>query len=121
MLTLTPAYDICPQARSGPDRTQAMLIKGQSRASRLATLLAAAPDFHLKESDAAALIEHQISTIARLWPEVCDQAGLSTSGRALLAGRQFLDGYASEGLEGHRALRDAFAAGRSAIMNGPAT
>ena len=28
MLTLTPAYDICPQARSGNEASQAMLISG---------------------------------------------------------------------------------------------
>lgn len=48
MLTLTPAYDICPQGRTGNEATQAMLIKGDGRASTLATLLAGAPDYHLK-------------------------------------------------------------------------
>ncbi|ACP22219.1 hypothetical protein NGR_b07610 (plasmid) [Sinorhizobium fredii NGR234] len=33
-----------------------MLIKGESRASALAICLAAAPDYHLKEAEAAALI-----------------------------------------------------------------
>lgn len=31
MLTLTPAYDICPQGRTGNEATQAMLIKGDRR------------------------------------------------------------------------------------------
>src|SRR5690606_7349445 len=73
MLTLTPAYDICPQGRTGNEATQAMLIKGEGRASTLATLLAAAPDYHVKEVEAAALIEHQITTIANLWKECCDE------------------------------------------------
>ncbi|TIL77640.1 MAG: HipA domain-containing protein, partial [Mesorhizobium sp.] len=30
-LTLTPAYDICPQARSGQEASQAMLISGNNR------------------------------------------------------------------------------------------
>jgi hypothetical protein len=64
MMTLTPAYDICPQNRTGAEATQAMLIKGHGRASTLATCLAAAPDYHLKEAEAAALVEQQITAIA---------------------------------------------------------
>ncbi|MBW8298517.1 MAG: HipA domain-containing protein [Hydrogenophaga sp.] len=71
MLTLTPAYDICPQNRTRNETTQAMLIKGGGRASTLKTCLAAAPDFHLKEVKAAALIERQITAIAEHWQEVC--------------------------------------------------
>ena len=33
MLTLSPAYDICPQGRTGNEATQAMLIKGDNRMS----------------------------------------------------------------------------------------
>ncbi|GEO37303.1 phosphatidylinositol kinase [Skermanella aerolata] len=108
MLTLTPAYDICPQSRPGNEATQAMLIKGNGRASTLATVLAAAPDYHLKEAEAAALIEHQIKTIAEHWQQVCDEADLSPVDRKLFAGRQFLNSYALEGLDSHKALRDAF-------------
>ena len=36
-LTLTPAYDICPQNRSGNVASQAMLIVGDNRTSTLAT------------------------------------------------------------------------------------
>ena len=42
-LTLTPAYDICPQSRSGNVASQAMLIVGDNRTSTLATCLEAAP------------------------------------------------------------------------------
>jgi serine/threonine-protein kinase HipA len=34
-LTLTPAYDICPQSRTGSEATQAMLIKGTFAPARL--------------------------------------------------------------------------------------
>jgi serine/threonine-protein kinase HipA len=108
MLTLTPAYDICPQSRTGTEATQAMLIKGDNRASTLAALLAAAPDFHLKQPEAEALIEHQVTTIARLWTEVCDAADLSLVDRRLFAGRQFLNAYALEGLGGNKELSDAY-------------
>ncbi len=116
MLTLTPAYDICPQGRTGNEATQAMLIKGENRDSTLATCLAAAPDCHLKEAEAAALIEHQITTIAEHWPAVCDAAELSQVDRKLFAGRQFLNSYALAGLDGHKALQDAYRSARDAVI-----
>lgn len=116
MLTLTPAYDICPQGRTGNEATQAMLIKGENRASTLATCLAAAPDYHLKEAEAAALIEHQITTIAEHWQAVCDAAELSQVDRKLFAGRQFLNSYALAGLDGHKALQDAYRSARDAVI-----
>ncbi|GAA5658477.1 hypothetical protein Brsp06_04861 [Brucella sp. NBRC 13694] len=116
MLTLTPAYDICPQGRTGNEATQAMLIKGDSRASTLATLLAAAPDYHLKETEAAALIEHQITTIAEHWQGVCDEADLNPVDRKLFAGRQFLNSYALEGLDNHKSLQDAFRATQDILI-----
>ncbi|RDJ02952.1 type II toxin-antitoxin system HipA family toxin [Rhizobium grahamii] len=116
MLTLTPAYDICPQARTGNEATQAMLIKGDRRASTLATVLAAAPDYHLKEAEAAAMIEHQIKTIAEHWQAVCEEADLSPVDRKLFAGRQFLNSYALEGLDSQKALQDRFRAAHDTLL-----
>jgi len=116
LLTLTPAYDICPQARTGNEATQAMLIKGEGRASTLAICLAAAPDYHLKEAEAVALIEQQIVTIANQWQTACDQAELTPVDRKLFAGRQFLNSYALEGLTGRKELRDAFEAAQAALI-----
>lgn len=116
MLTLTPAYDICPQGRTGNEATQAMLIKGETRASTLATCLAAAPDYHLKETEAAALIERQITTIAEHWQAICEQAQLSPVDRTLFAGRQFLNSYALERLDGHKALQEAYRSARDAVI-----
>ncbi|MCR8726686.1 type II toxin-antitoxin system HipA family toxin [Frigidibacter sp. ROC022] len=118
MLTLTPAYDICPQGRSGNEATQAMLIKGDNRMSTLATCLAAAPDYHLKEGEAAALIEAQIATIAANWDDICAQAELSPVDRKLFAGRQFLNSFCLQGLDGHKALQDAFHAARETLIAG---
>lgn len=116
MLTLTPAYDICPQGRTGNEATQAMLIKGDGRASTLATLLAAAPDHHLKEAEAAALIEHQIEAIAAHWQAVCDAAALSPVDRKLFAGRQFLNSYTLQGLDKHKALQDSFRSAQDMLI-----
>lgn len=116
MLSLTPAYDICPQNRTGNEATQAMLIKGEVRTSTLATCLVTAPDYHLKESEAVTLIEHQITTIAEHWTRICDDAGLSPVDRQFFADRQFLNAYALEGLSDHKALRDTYNAAREWVM-----
>ena len=100
MLSLTPAYDICPQARSGGEATQAMLISGDNRMSRIASCLDAAKNFLLARKDAIEIIENQITRIGKNWSSVCDEAGLSEIDRNLLLGRQFFNPYAFESLEG---------------------
>jgi hypothetical protein len=90
---LTPAYDICPQARTGHEASQAMLLTGQRRDSRLTTCLAAAPVFLLSQAQARERIDHQLAVIARDWDAVCDQAGLTGSERRALRQRQFLNPY----------------------------
>jgi hypothetical protein len=94
---LTPAYDICPQARTGGEASQAMLLIGQRRDSRLAACLAAAPVFDFTIESARALIDHQIAVIGREWETVCDQAGLGQSERRAFWQRQFLNPYCFEG------------------------
>lgn len=99
VLTLTPAYDICPQARHGRIATQAMLLKGDDRSSRLTTCLAAAPHFLLSEERAAAIISCQVECIVQHWSAVCEDASLSEIDRNLLWGNQLLNPYVFEGLE----------------------
>jgi serine/threonine-protein kinase HipA len=96
-LTLTPAYDICPQNRTGNEATQAMLITGADRMSRLAICLAAAPDFLLDAVAAEELIADQIERLHAAWPEVASEAALTEIDRALLAGRLFLNPFVFEG------------------------
>jgi len=98
-LTLTPAYDICPQGRSGQEASQAMLITGDKRLSSLSNCLAAAPHFLLGAGKAQAIIAHQVRTITARWEAVCDEAGLTEVDRALLWRRQFLNPFAFHGLE----------------------
>ncbi len=96
-LTLTPAYDICPQARSGGEATQAMLITGNERLSQIAVCLKAAPSFLVAEKDAVSLARHQITTIRDRWDAICQEADLSEVDRNLLWRRQFLNPFAFEG------------------------
>ncbi|MGB0713066.1 MAG: type II toxin-antitoxin system HipA family toxin [Gammaproteobacteria bacterium] len=99
MLSLTPAYDLCPQARTGNEASQAMLIAGNDRSSRLRTCLSAAADFHLSAERAASLVETMVASIAGNWDRVCSEAGLSEADRRLLWRRQFLNPSVFEGLE----------------------
>ena len=103
MLSLTPAYDICPQQRTGNEASQAMLISDDNRMSRLSVCLDAAHHFLLSMEDAAMIAERQISTIGGHWRSVCEEADLTKTDRALLWDRQFLNEFAFEGLEGENA------------------
>ena len=96
-LTLTPAYDICPQNRSGNVASQAMLIVGDNRASTLATCMAAAPKFQLNEKAAKDIIERQIGTIRDGWDDICGEAALTEVERNLFEQRIFLNEHAFEG------------------------
>lgn len=100
MLTLTPAYDICPQNRTGNEASQAMLITGNDNMSRISSCLRAASNFLLSQEEAIAIVETQIKSITKNWFSVCDSAQLNEADRSLLWGRQFLNPYAYEDLEG---------------------
>jgi serine/threonine-protein kinase HipA len=100
MLALTPAYDICPQARSGNEASQAMLISGDNRMSRISACLEAAHHFLLSEKEAVVIVEHQISAIGENWKAVCEEADLTETDRSLLWGRQFLNSFAFDDLTG---------------------
>lgn len=93
-LTLTPAYDICPQNRTGGEASQAMLIIGQERASQIGLCLKAAPLFLFSETEAILAVTAQIKTIRDNWTSVCDEAGLSEVDRNFMWRRQFLNPYA---------------------------
>ncbi len=99
LLSLTPAYDICPQARAGGEAGQAMLIHGARRDSRLSLCVDAADAFLLTRDIADAIIDQQIAIIAERYDVVCDEAGLSAVDRDLMRGRQFLNPY---GLQDYR-------------------
>ena len=96
-LTLTPAYDICPQPRTGREANQAMLIDGDDRRSRVEICRTAASAFLLNDTDARDIINTQVKGIRASWNDVCEEAELSAVDRAFLWGRQFLNEYAVQG------------------------
>ncbi len=96
-LTLTPAYDICPQNRTGNEASQAMLITGNNRMSRLSTCIEAAPHFLIDPKSAEKIIAAQVETLQSAWPEVCAEADLPPLERKLLADHIFLNPFIFEG------------------------
>jgi len=95
-LTLTPAYDICPQGRTGNEATQAMLITGDNRFSQLKTCLAAAHHFLLSRQTAVEVIELVETAIRENWERVCEEAELGPVERNYWWGRQFLNPFSLE-------------------------
>lgn len=98
-LTLTPAYDICPQGRSGGEASQAMAIAPNGfRLSRLSGCLEAASTYLLGEAEAREIVDAQVESIETRWADACDAARLSEVERRYFWRRQFLNPYAFEGL-----------------------
>lgn len=95
-LSLTPAYDICPQGRAGNEASQAMLISGTKNLSQLKNCLETAHNFLLSADEARAIFAKQIAAIEENWETVCDQAELSEIDRNLLWRRQFLNPFSVE-------------------------
>ncbi len=97
---LTPAYDICPQNRVGREASQAMLISGNNRSSKLLSALEAAQHFLIKDDEARSIIKAQIKIIQEHWDDTCRLAELSQIEKDFFWQRQFLNPFAFEGLEG---------------------
>ena len=98
VLSLTPAYDICPQERAGNEATQAMLINGDDRMSCISSCISAAHNFLLSKDDALAIFEKQKQIIEFHWQDVCEEAQLSEVDKNLLWGRQFLNPFSLYGI-----------------------
>ena len=94
-LTLTPAYDICPQSRTGNESTQAMKIVGNSY-SQLKTCLEAAHHFLLSEKEAIEIFDTFQTIIRDNWDDICDEAGLTKVDKSFFWGRQFLNPFSIE-------------------------
>jgi serine/threonine-protein kinase HipA len=91
-LTLSPAYDLCPQPRSGEEAAQAMAIgRNGERRSRFRTCVAAAETYLLTRAEARDVIEHQVTTIEEHWPDAADAARLTDAERRWLWRRQILN------------------------------
>ncbi|MBU1172879.1 MAG: type II toxin-antitoxin system HipA family toxin [Proteobacteria bacterium] len=95
-LTLTPAYDICPQGRTGNEASQAMLISGDNNLSQLKTCLETAHNFLLSKEEARETCGDLIGAIEQHWDTVCEEAELNDVDKNRLWRRQFLNPYSVE-------------------------
>lgn len=95
-LTLTPAYDICPQSRAGNEASQAMKIHGDNNLSQLKVCIASAAGYKLSAKQAQEIIDHQLEAIKTNWDAVCDEAKLPKLERKMLWERQFMNPFAFE-------------------------
>jgi serine/threonine-protein kinase HipA len=91
-LTLSPAYDICPQPRSVPQANQAMAIgRDGQRTSQIITCLTACETYLLSYAQAQAIIDEQIEIIRTQWDEAARAARLTELDRRQLYGREILN------------------------------
>jgi serine/threonine-protein kinase HipA len=98
---LTPAYDLCPQLRTGWEANQAMdigraaspVVQG-TRASNRSTVIAAAADYGLTPAEAADMFDRQVDIIRAQWDDAVVVAELTRREADLLYGRQILNDYA---------------------------
>jgi serine/threonine-protein kinase HipA len=96
-LTLTPAYDLCPQLRSGTSASQLMAIgRDGSRDSQFRVCIAAADVYLLSTTEAREIIAHQVDVIESQWNGAADAARLTEADQTQLWRRQILNPYAFE-------------------------
>jgi serine/threonine-protein kinase HipA len=98
MLTLSPAYDLCPQPRSGETAAQAMAIDHEGRReSQFIRCVTSAGIYQLSEREARDIIDHQVATIEREWDDAAGESSLTAREKDFLWHRQILNPYASYG------------------------
>ncbi|MFD6093105.1 type II toxin-antitoxin system HipA family toxin [Oerskovia sp. NPDC060338] len=91
-LRLTPAYDLCPQVRSGDETAQAMAIgRDGQRAARLGVCVDAAAEYLLDRGEAQEIVEHQLAVVNEQWRDAADEARLTVLDRQSLWHRQILN------------------------------
>jgi len=98
-LKLSPAYDICPQNRTGQESSQAMLLFDSDNHSRFSSCIKAANEFMLNEDQAIAIILLQVNAFMQNWGALCDEADISPVDRGFFIGRQFLNPYSYQDLD----------------------
>lgn len=96
-LTLTPAYDICPQPRSGGEAAQAMAYGRGARAARVADLVDFAEVYHLDQEEAREIVGRQIQTVHERWDDVADEARIGDLDRQQMRGAQILNPFGLQG------------------------
>ena len=90
-LSLTPAYDICPQDGFGAGSRQAQAYGAESESrSQVARCIEHAGNYDLSPRQARELVNHQITVIRDNYHAICDRAELDRRQRDALWSRSFL-------------------------------
>lgn len=97
-LSLSPAFDICPQSRTGGEATQAMAIRDGVRWSSLVACIEAAPLFGLDPEEARTEVSRQLQVVEDQWARVCDEAQLPVAWRTRVWGSVFCNPFALRGV-----------------------
>jgi serine/threonine-protein kinase HipA len=75
-LDLTPAYDVCPQPRTGMSADQAMIVGEWGRQSNLQNAVSNCERFGLGFDEATEVVEEMTATIRKNWRKVFADAGV---------------------------------------------
>ncbi len=97
-IRLTPAYDICPQVRTGGEASQGMIIGRGQRLSKVTNTLAVANDFLLSESEALNIVSTQLTIIRTQWKKFAQASKLSSTDCDTLWQRQLINPFALQDL-----------------------
>lgn len=75
-LDLTPAYDVCPQPRTGMSAYQAMIVGRWGRHSNLQNAISECERFGLAFAEATEILEQMTATIRDSWQKVLADSGV---------------------------------------------
>lgn len=93
-MKLTPAYDICPQLRSGFEATQAMQIEGKANNfSTISNVVSVCEHFLIESQQAKDLANFMVDTINSNWKDICGSAELTKKESELLYGKSVLNAF----------------------------
>ena len=93
-LVLSPAYDLCPQLRTGQEATQAMAIGGsEGNFSTLTNALSIHDKFLLNLQYAKDIINMQLEQTQKYWPLLCEEVELSAAEQKMLWGNVICSDY----------------------------
>lgn len=90
-LELTPAYDVCPQPRTGMSADQAMIVGEWGRRSNLQNAVSACERFGLEPGEAGDIVDEMTATVRNNWEQVFADSGVPEGDRQFLSQATLLD------------------------------
>lgn len=97
-LSLSPAYDLCPQLRRSRESNQAMLIQADNKTSQLETCFRASNQFLLTRKEAIKIAEEMMISINKHWSSLIMEGKVTEVDERIMKTTQFMHPYAFEEL-----------------------